>query len=91
LNKENISLRETPLRDGLSTEAEEYPLPEAVTRQLLVKTLRAGKYSSSVTVICEVWGQALVLKLSVVMSCTLKWSKNAISNRKPRQESLHKA
>jgi hypothetical protein len=35
--------REPPLREDLSTEAEESPLLEAVTRERLVKTQRAGK------------------------------------------------
>jgi hypothetical protein len=35
--------RETPFGEDLNAEAEESPLLEAVTRQLLVKTLRAGK------------------------------------------------
>jgi hypothetical protein len=35
--------REPPFREDLSPETEEQPLLEAVTRQLLVKTLQAGK------------------------------------------------
>jgi hypothetical protein len=34
---------EPPFREDMSPEAEDYPLLEAVTRQLLVKTLGAGK------------------------------------------------
>jgi hypothetical protein len=36
-------VREQPFRQNFSTEAEKYPLLEAFTRQLLVKTLQAGK------------------------------------------------
>jgi hypothetical protein len=32
-----------PFREDLSPEAEDYPLLEAVTKQLLVKTLQVGK------------------------------------------------
>jgi hypothetical protein len=35
--------REPPFREDLNPEAEDYPLLETVNRQLLVKTLRAGK------------------------------------------------
>jgi hypothetical protein len=35
--------RVPPFREDLSLEEEAWPLLEAVTRQLLVKTLRAGK------------------------------------------------
>jgi hypothetical protein len=42
--KKNSSAgRELPFRDDLSPEAEEQPLLEAVTEQLLVKTMRDGK------------------------------------------------
>jgi hypothetical protein len=36
-------VRELPFRQNFSMEAQEYPLLEAVTRQLLVKTFQAGK------------------------------------------------
>jgi hypothetical protein len=37
--------REPPFREDLSPAVVEYPLLEAVTRQLLAKTLRAGRFS----------------------------------------------
>jgi hypothetical protein len=37
--------REPPFREDLNPEAEEYPLLDAVTRQLVVKILRAGRLS----------------------------------------------
>jgi hypothetical protein len=40
---------EPPFREDLSTVAEEYPLLDAVIRQLLVKTLRVGKDLACVT------------------------------------------
>jgi hypothetical protein len=43
LEQEFVVGREPPFRKGLSTEAEEQPLLEAVTRKHLVKTLQAGK------------------------------------------------
>jgi hypothetical protein len=39
----NSFVREPPFGDNLSPQAEKQPLLEAVTRQLLVKTLRAEK------------------------------------------------
>jgi hypothetical protein len=44
--------REPPFRQDLSPEAEEYSLLEAVTRQLLVKILQAGKKLACALVIC---------------------------------------
>jgi hypothetical protein len=41
----------------VSTEAEEYPLLRAVTKQRLVKTLKAGEER---VVISEVWKSAIV-------------------------------
>jgi hypothetical protein len=43
LKQEEAVGREPSFREDLSPEAEEYSLLEAVTRQLLMKTLRAGK------------------------------------------------
>jgi hypothetical protein len=56
----------TPLRSKYSpqhpvTKAEEYPLLGAVTKQLLVKTLRAGKDIAGTVVFCEVWRLAVAL------------------------------
>jgi hypothetical protein len=68
-------------REDLSPEAEEQPLLVAVSRKLLLKTRKAGKELT-----CEVWKLAMVLYLFVVT--TYKWSRNQISNPKPRRESL---
>jgi hypothetical protein len=46
--------RESPLREDCSTEAEKWSLLEVVTRQLLVKTLRA-------LVVCKVWKLGIAL------------------------------
>jgi hypothetical protein len=70
-----------PFREDLSPEAEKWPLLGAVIRQLLVKTLPAGKYLACALVNCKVWKLAMALKLSVITSCVLKWSINPISNR----------
>jgi hypothetical protein len=43
LEQELAVEREPPFREDLSPEAEKQPMSEAVTRQLLVKTLRARK------------------------------------------------
>jgi hypothetical protein len=43
----------------LSTEAEEYPLLEAVTKERLVKTQQAGKCLTGAVVICELWRLAV--------------------------------
>jgi hypothetical protein len=44
VSSKNISVgRRLLFREDMSPEAEEYTLLEAATRQLLVKTLRAGK------------------------------------------------
>jgi hypothetical protein len=40
-------------RENLSTEAEEQPFLEAVTRKLLVKTLQTGKDLQSVEIACS--------------------------------------
>jgi hypothetical protein len=53
-----------------------------------VETLRNGKDLVCTVVICKVWKLAMVLQLSVVASCVLKWSLDSISNPKPRTESL---
>jgi hypothetical protein len=41
--KKSVSWKGAAVRENLNPEAEEYPLLEAVTRQLLVKTLRCVK------------------------------------------------
>jgi hypothetical protein len=46
LEQERSFGREPQFREDLSPEAEEWPLLEAVTRQLLEKALRAGKTSA---------------------------------------------
>jgi hypothetical protein len=53
-----------------------------------MKTLLAGKYLVCALVNCEVCKLVIVLQLSVITSCVLKWSINPISNPKPRLESL---
>jgi hypothetical protein len=40
-----------------------------------------------ISVICKVWKSVMALKLSVIMSCVLKWSINPISSPKPCQQS----
>jgi hypothetical protein len=52
---------EPPFKDDLSPEAEEQPLLEAITRKLLVKTLRAGKDLACALVNCKVWKLVMVL------------------------------
>jgi hypothetical protein len=47
--------REPPFRGDLSAKAEESPLLEAVTRERLVETQRAGKGLAGDLVICELW------------------------------------
>jgi hypothetical protein len=54
----------------------------AVTRQLQVKTLLAGKDLARTLVICKVWKLAMTLQLSVIKSHVLKWSMNSISDPK---------
>jgi hypothetical protein len=46
---------EPTFREDLRPEAEEYPLLEAVTRQLLMKTQQAGKDLKYAVVIGELW------------------------------------
>jgi hypothetical protein len=53
--KKRDSWKGAPFREGLSTEAEESPLLEAVTRKRLVKTQQAEKYLACSVVICKVW------------------------------------
>jgi hypothetical protein len=53
--------KEPPFGEDLSPEAEEYPFSEAVTRQLLVKTLRAGKYLACALMNFKVWKLTLAL------------------------------
>jgi hypothetical protein len=53
--------REPPFREDLSSEGEESPLLEAVTRERLVKTQQAGKGLVEAVVICEMWRLAVEL------------------------------
>jgi hypothetical protein len=53
--------RESPSREDLSSEAEESPLLEAVTRERLVKTQQAGKDLACAVVILKVWRSAMEL------------------------------
>jgi hypothetical protein len=53
--------REPAFREDLSAETEEYPLLEAVTRELLVKTRQARKDLACAMVICKVWRLAMTL------------------------------
>jgi hypothetical protein len=53
--------REPPFREDLSTEAEESPLLEAVTRERLVKAQKAEKDLACAVVICELWRLAVAL------------------------------
>jgi hypothetical protein len=55
----------------VSTEAEESPLLEAVTRERLVKTQQTEK-TSVCLLIYKVWRSVMVLQLSVVTSRVLK-------------------
>jgi hypothetical protein len=73
---------EPPFSEDLSTEAEEQALLEAVTRQLLVKTLRDGKDFVRPVVLCNGWTLAMVQYLSVVTSLVFKWSINPISDHR---------
>jgi hypothetical protein len=50
-----------PFREGLSEEAEDSPLLEAVTRERLVKTQQAGTDVACALVICTLWRLAAVL------------------------------
>jgi hypothetical protein len=50
----------------------------AVTRQLLVKILWAGKDLAKALVNSKVWKLAIALQLTVITSCVLKWSINPI-------------
>jgi hypothetical protein len=52
---------EPPFRENLRPEAEEQPLLEAVIRQLLEKTLQAGKDSVSANNLLGVWKLAMAL------------------------------
>jgi hypothetical protein len=49
------------VRENLSTEAENFPLLEAVTRERLVKTQQAGKDLTCAVVIYKVWRLAMAL------------------------------
>jgi hypothetical protein len=52
---------EPPYREDLSTEVEEKPLLEVVTRKRLAKTLQAVKDLTCAIVICEVWKSETLL------------------------------
>jgi hypothetical protein len=62
-----------PAGSGMNTEAEEFPLLEAIPRKQLVET----------SVICKVWRLAMALCLSEVIICVLKWSVNQVINPNP--------
>jgi hypothetical protein len=62
---------------------EEYPLLEAVTRELLVKTQQAGKCLAYAVVICEVWQSVIALSTLVVPSGVHRWSINPFTNPYP--------
>jgi hypothetical protein len=49
------------VKRGLERVAEEYPLLEAVARELLVKTQQAGRGLAVAVVICELWRLAMAL------------------------------
>jgi hypothetical protein len=55
--------RETvwPAGNGVSAEAEESPLLEAVSRKRLVQTLQVGEDLVFAAVICKVWRSAVAL------------------------------
>jgi hypothetical protein len=53
--------RESPFRCALSLEAEDKPSLEAVTRPILVKTLRAGKDLACAVVNCRACKSAMAL------------------------------
>lgn len=78
---------ELPFRENLRLEADVQPLLQAITRQLLEKTLQAGKDSMCASDL-SVSKLVLALKLSRITSCVLKWKINLISNLKSHQESL---
>jgi hypothetical protein len=61
MEQEQAVGREPPFRDDLSTEADEYPLLEAVTRKRLVKILRPGRDSACAGVIGKEWKSAMAL------------------------------
>jgi hypothetical protein len=50
-------------------EAEESPLLEAIAREHLVKTHKAGKGLTGAVVICELWR----LAISLLITCSSKW------------------
>jgi hypothetical protein len=53
---------------------------EAITRQLLVKTLQAGKYLACVLVICKVWKLAMACSHE---SCVKMVNKSNIKTKTP--------
>jgi hypothetical protein len=53
--------KQRPASNGVSTEAEESPLLEAIARKWLVKTKQAGKGLVCAVVICELWRLAVEL------------------------------
>jgi hypothetical protein len=54
-------MSQSPISKAVVTEDEKFPLLGVVTRQLLVKTLQAGKDLVCVIVICKVWKLGTVL------------------------------
>jgi hypothetical protein len=57
----------SPDSNGVSTEAEESPLLEAVTKQRLVKTLKAGEGLAC----CDL--KSVEISESAVIACSSEW------------------
>jgi hypothetical protein len=53
--------REPPFRGDLSTEADESPLLEVVTRESPVKIMWVGEGLAGAVVICKLWRLAVAL------------------------------
>jgi hypothetical protein len=70
-------------------EAEESALLEAIARERLVKTHRAGRGLADAVVICELWRLAVALQQLVVPSHVYKWSINPYTNPKPIYSHTH--
>jgi hypothetical protein len=59
--RECVKLGRPPFIEDLSTEAEEWPLSEAVTGKRLLKIPQNGKGLACAGVICKVWTSVIVL------------------------------
>jgi hypothetical protein len=59
--KKRVSWKGAAVQIGLESGSRGKPLLEAVTRQLLVKTMRAGKYLACARIIGKVWISAMAL------------------------------